>query len=167
MVMESKELTKLNKNLNKISKELFRSVDKIPVNITKELAIGANDIRNTIIKSMRDTPKTGRHYKRGKKFHIASSPGNPPAIDFGELVRSIVFDVREMEVEVGSEGGAPYSEFLERGTLKIFDESITPLERMAPRPWLAPAVEKHHQEIIDNVGKEAFDIIGKSFEGIT
>lgn len=153
-MIDSKELKKLNKDLNKIGKNLFKVASEIPIDITRRLAVGANDIRSTIILSMKNTPETGRHYKRGKKFHIASSPGNPPAIDSGELLRSIMFDVRDMEVEVGSIGGAPYAEFLEFGTKK-----------MEARPFLGPAVEKHSKEIIDDVGRGIFDIIGKPFEG--
>lgn len=152
-MIETPALEKLNKQLNEIGKELYNQVDKLPAGITQELAIGANDIRNTIIKSMRDTPKTGRVYRRGKIVHVASSPGNPPAIDTGELIRSVMFDVRDMEIEIGSLGGAPYSKHLEFGTKK-----------MEARPFVNPAVEKHEDEIVDRVGKKAFNIIKKPFE---
>ena len=153
-MIESKELNKLNKDLNNIGRKLFEKVNEVPIDITKRLAIGANNIRNTVILSMRDTPKTGITYKRGKKFHIASSPGNPPAIDTGELARSIIFDVRDMEVEVGAAGGAPYALFLEEGTKK-----------MKARPFLGPAVEKHHKEIIDDVGEGVFELLQEPFKG--
>jgi len=65
------------------------------------LVQGANNIRNEMINSMRRTPKTGKRYKRGKRWHIASSEGNAPAVDTGQLLRSIVMDVRADEVEVG------------------------------------------------------------------
>jgi hypothetical protein len=42
-----------------------------------------------IILSMQQSPATGRVYQRGNKTHTASSPGNPPRIDFGSLVNSI------------------------------------------------------------------------------
>ena len=157
-MIDSKELTKLNAKLNKIGKELESAGKEFSNPVTRELVIGANEIRNTIILSMRNTPQTGRKYRRGKSggIHIASSPGNPPAIDSGELLRSIVYDVRDMEVEIGNEAGAPYGRFLEEGTKK-----------MEARPWLAPAVEKHKDPIINSVGKIAFEIIGKSFEGIS
>ncbi len=155
-MIESKPLDKLNKDLNRIGEELFKTAQKVPDKITKRLAMGANDIRSTIILSMRDTPKDGRTYKRGKKKHIASSAGNPPAIDSGELIRSIVFDVRDMEVEVGSIiDDPPYPRWLEEGT-----------EKMEARPWLEPAVEKHEKEIINDVGQNVFELIGKPFEKI-
>jgi len=153
--MESKELARLNKRLHKIGNELADKAKSIESEVTQWLVIGANEIRNTIILSMRNTPKTGRHYKVSKtgKPHIASSPGNAPAIRSGDLIRSIIFDARPWEVEVGSilEG---YPEYLEFGTKK-----------MEPRPWLAPAVKKHEDEIVENVGKSVFEIIGKPFEG--
>lgn len=155
-MIESKELTRLNKKLDNIGANLFKVATEVPVDITRELALGANQIRNTIILSMRNTPQTGKIYKRGKKQHIASSPGNPPAIDSGDLLKSILFDVRDMEVEVGSIIDVPpYPTYLEEGTSK-----------MKARPWLAPAVEKHEKEIIDNVGHGVFEIISKPFEKI-
>jgi len=165
-MIESKELDKLNKKLDKIAGKLFKKVDKIPDAITQRLGEGAIDIRSTIIMSMRNTPKTGKHYKRGKKKHIASFPGNPPAIDSGELVRSIMFDVRKMEIEIGVEGGAPYAEYLETGTFKITGESITPTELIEPRPFLNPAIEKHHKEIIDDIGEGVFELIKEPLEKI-
>lgn len=175
MIPKTIEMKNLNKELQKISQALINSVDELPEGITRELAIGANDIRNTIITSMRDTPKTGRHYRRGKegKVHIASSPGNAPAIDYGELVRSITFDVREMEIEVGSAGGAPYVIFLEPdiesslddvygGNFNPFSGSL--MRKIEPRPSIGPAVAKHKQEIIDKVGESAFEVIKKGFE---
>ncbi len=162
-MIETKALTKLNKDLNKIGEELFETARKVPDVITRRLAIGANDIRNTIILSMRDTPKDGKTYKRGKKKHIASSSGNPPAIDSGELVRSIIFDVQDMEVEIGSAGGAPYAEALEFGST---DWSLLGgATKMAPRPWLEPAVKKHSKEIVNDIGESVFELIGKPFKG--
>ena len=46
--------------------------------------------QNEIKRGMQKTPKTGNIYPRGKKKHIASSEGNPPAIDTGRLVSSIL-----------------------------------------------------------------------------
>ena len=154
-MIDSKELAKLNIKLNKIGRDLLKTSVEIPNEITRELAVGANDIRNTIIRSMKDTKRAPWSYKRGRKKHYPSAPGEPPAIDFGELVRSIMFDVRSMEIEIGSWAGAPYAEFLETGTKK-----------MKARPWLDPAVEKHRQAIIDRVGDGVFEMILKPFEKI-
>ena len=158
-MIEGQALIKLNKDLSKIGEDLFKAAIAVPDAITRRLAIGANDIRNTIIMSMRETPKTGRIYKRKSVRHISSSPGNPPAIDTGELVRSIIFDVKPFEIEVGSEGGAPYAEALEYGA------EYKDGHKMAARPWLAPAVDKHEKEIINDVGKTAFELVKKPFKG--
>jgi len=154
-MIDSKALVKLNRELDRIGKELFKKAKELPGPINMELAIGASNIRNTIITSMMREKKTGLPYRRGKNIHIASAPGEPPAVDFGELVRSIVYDVRNMEIEVGNEGGAPYGKFLEKGT-----------ENIEPRPWLEPAVDKHFDDIFSNVGQAAFVVIRKPFEGL-
>jgi hypothetical protein len=89
-----------------------RALDRLHFRLVE----GANNIRNEMINLMRFTPKTGRRYKRGKRWHIASSAGNAPAVDTGQLLRSIVMDVRPSEIEVGSKSGAPYARYLEEGT---------------------------------------------------
>jgi len=154
-MIDSKALKRLNTKLDKIGKKLANVGSEIPGSVTRELVIGANDIRNTIITSMQRDKKTGLPYRRGKNIHIASAPGESPAVDFGELLRSIMFDVREMEVEVGNLAGAPYGGFLEEGT-----------ENMEPRPWLHPAVNEHFDDILSHVGKSALVVINKPFEGI-
>jgi len=89
-------------------------------------------------KSMRNTPKTGNRYRRQKKskrgpagnFHIASSAGNPPAVDFGTLWNSAYYmRVDEYTAAIGSR--LKYAEHLEFGTL-----------RMAARPAWIPAAER-------------------------
>lgn len=106
------------------------------------LVAGANDIRNDIIKGMRDSPAAGKLYfrywrqaktKTGTKkkavFHRASQPGMPPRPDTGDLLRSIIADARFSEVEVGSIITNPaYPKWLEEGT-----------DNMEARPWLWPA----------------------------
>jgi len=154
-MIDSEALKELNKKLDKIGKKLMGVVKEIPDPVTRELVIGANDIRNTIIDSMQRGKKTGKKYRRGKKEHQASAPGEAPAVDYGELLRSIMFDVREMEVEVGNEAGAPYGKFLETGT-----------EDIEPRPWLEPSVAKYKEEIIKSVGKVSFETIRQPFEDL-
>ena len=105
-----------------------------------EVVRGALDIRNEMIRSMRDTSKTGKRYKRGKKWHVASSPGKPPAIDTGQLIRSITMDDRLDEIEVGVTSGAPYAPFLETGTKK-----------MKERPFMKPAIDKEMPKVMFRV----------------
>lgn len=73
----------------------------------------------------------GAVYMHGGVMHQASAPGDPPAIDTGNLVNSI-------HNEPGKEGemksvvyiDAEYAGYLEYGTT-----------RMAARPYVAPAVQ--------------------------
>ena len=112
--------------------------------IITELEDTAIEIRNEAISSMRSTPKTGLTYPRqkGKKMHIASSPGNAPAVDTGDLIKSLIIDTRpgggaftDFEVEVGTNiTDPPYGSYLEFGTKEG--------ELMAARPWLQPAIDK-------------------------
>ena len=71
---EIKDFSKVAGSIKTIPKESFRAV-------VDELIASGEELRNEMILSMRNTPKTGRVYRRGNKTHIASSPGNPPAID--------------------------------------------------------------------------------------
>lgn len=158
MIIETENLSQLNSRLNKISEGLLKKTREIENGILKIVTNGANDIRNTIIKSMQQTKRSQRSYIRGKSKriktgieraygksarkarHFSSMPGNPPAVDSGQLVRSIMWNVKNNEVEVGSLGGAPYAKFLESGT-----------KRMAERPFLKPAVDLHIKGIIEKV----------------
>jgi len=100
---------------------------------------------------MRATPKTGRKYRRQKNskrgeagnFHIASSPGNPPAVDFGTLWNSIYYTrVDEFTAAIGSR--LEYARHLEFGTFKMRARPswVPAAERIAPR------LEKRLQRII-------------------
>jgi HK97 gp10 family phage protein len=73
--------------------------------------------------------KTGRNYKRGKRRHQASAPGETPAVDTGNLMNSIQA-VQESDLHATIGVGAEYAVWLEFGT-----------RRIAPRPFLGPAFE--------------------------
>lgn len=120
------------------------------------LVTGGQNIRNRIIRSMRDSPKTGKlyfKYNRGGKavFYRASSPGNYPRPDSGDLLRSIQMDERVDEVEVGSTITKPnYPLFLEKGTA-----------RMAARPWLERSFKAYEPDIKRNLMKALRDAAGR------
>lgn len=106
-----------------------RMGQKIKTGIMKEFAKAGLKMRNDMIREMKQSPPSGKVY--GKRKHTASLPGNPPRIDTGRLVQSLFVDVRDEEVEVGSNIESPlYPIFLERGT-----------RRMLPRPWVEPVVQ--------------------------
>ena len=139
--INSKSIKKLNKDIDKISKGLLESASKLTGAINQELFAGANDIRNDIINSMVREKKTGIVYNRKRgKTHRASAPGEAPAVDSGELLRGVLFGVKDLEMEVGAV--SPYARFLEDGT-KNMDE----------RPFLEPAVDKNKDNIVKNIGK--------------
>lgn len=76
-------------------------------------------------------PGTGREYPRGEKVHRASAPGQPPAVDQGELRASIGMELWAAVLRVGT--GLPKGEGLEFGM-------TTPTGGVvAPRPWARPA----------------------------
>ena len=106
-----------------------QSLDKIHFRLVE----GANRLRNNLINRMRRTPKTGRRYKRGKKWHIASSPGNAPAVDRGGLIRNIIMNEGWDFVQVKAD--TPYAMALEKGA--TYKDGRT----MLPRPFFEPAVE--------------------------
>lgn len=76
------------------------------------------------------TPGRGRVYKRGRRTHRASAPGDPPAPDTGATRARTAYAVtRSFGGPVLVIGGGSPLEFLEVGT-----------RRMAPRPSLRPVI---------------------------
>lgn len=139
---------------NDLSKRAQRILGRKNLDKVRDaLEDGALSIRNTIITGMRDSPPTGKLYRRGKKVHRASSPGNFPRVDSGGLVGSIGVDVRHSEVEVGSRITDPaYPIMLEKGT-----------DKMKPRPWLERSFKSRQFKIHNSV----MQILRKSAEEFT
>lgn len=74
-------------------------------------------------------PKSGREYPRQGRIHIASAPGEAPAVDTGFLINSIQTVIKsdyEAEIAIGAE----YAEALEFGAGDI-----------AARPFVRPAID--------------------------
>ena len=115
------------------------------------LVTGGQNIRNRIIKSIRDSPKTGKLYFIKGKKHRASSPGNYPRPSSGDHLRSIQMDERVDEVEVGSTITKPnYPLLLEKGTA-----------RMAARPWLERSFKAYEPDIKRNLMRALRDAAGR------
>jgi hypothetical protein len=75
-------------------------------------------------------PKSGETYVHGGRIHVASAPGEPPAIDYGNLMGSVSHEmISDMTGEVNI--GAEYAVVLELGGA-----------RMEARPFAQPAAEK-------------------------
>jgi hypothetical protein len=117
-------------------KELLAAIDKIrikaPAEMNTILARMAFDTQQSAVISIQTSPASGRTYRRGSITHIASSPGNAPRTDTGELVRNITLQTEGFaDYTVGSRRGAPQGFWMEFGTRNIL-----------PRPWLSPAYNK-------------------------
>jgi len=91
----------------------------------------ANSIRNEAVKLVQSGSRSGRTYKRGGVTHQASAPGEPPKTDTGALMRSIRVEHTPGSGTARVVVGAKYAAELEFGTKK-----------MAPRPFLRPAIAK-------------------------
>lgn len=83
------------------------------------------------MKRLMSLPKSGLAYRRGiTAIHIASAPGEAPAMDTGTLSASINFAMRD-ELNALISINAEYAAYLEYGTI-----------RMARRPYVEPALDK-------------------------
>lgn len=102
------------------------------------------------LKAILTGQRHGRAYKRGKRTHVASAPGEPPATDTGFLRNSIQSSPkvkRTAQQVVGEVGiGAEYAEFLEKGT-----------RRMKPRPFVERTLREKE--------KPLFELFSKLFRG--
>jgi phage gpG-like protein len=103
---------------------------------------GALVLEGKVKISMQQTPKGGKTYKRGKKTHTSSTPGSPPAIDYGFLIGTLTTerDGNDAIVYTSAEAGPP----LELGTA-----------RMQARPFMRPAAENNKSEILAEIEASA------------
>lgn len=132
------------KNTQRITNKLLRIPEAMREPVLKALWSGANAIKNTAQKSMRG-PKGGvtrTIYRNGMKIiHTASAPGEPPAIDEGDLVKNI-----QVEVDRGRIVAAVGTN-IEHGA--ILEEA----SRSKRRPWLRPAYQKNIGKIKEKVAR--------------
>ena len=111
------------------SSDLMKDVKNEMVNIGMEA-----DER--MKRSMINTGKAHWFYRRPNgTIHWPSAPGYPPAVDSGRLISTIVLDVREDSIEIGSNeqsnsGLVNYALPLEDGT-----------ERIKARPFAKPIAD--------------------------
>lgn len=148
--------------------ELKRALAEFGINADKQLANivrgTAQGVRLNAIKSIQRGPKTGRSYKRGKKTHIASAPGQPPANDFGGLANAIEADIKGKNAVVGIRGGKKTKPTNEKKKSVTIEDYAIALEfgtqKMAARPFLFPALEKERpawnrrlDKIVDQAAK--------------
>jgi hypothetical protein len=155
------DLLKAIAKLQRMAELAKNKVDKIPDHITRIVASGANDIRNTILESMRNTSKAPWFYLRGKSKrvkdttsgemrrarHYPSMPGDPPAVDSGQLIRTIMWRQNaDKSIEVGAIGGTTGKKGVSYAV--VLENSKN---KKMKRPFLKPAVDKHIKGIIKQV----------------
>lgn len=117
-------LDKLSKTRKQLKSNMGQAVADVCLKVQNECQTGMTNtnVNNAI--------------SYGKRNHHPSLPGEYPAVDMGELRRSITIEVEETgDTAKGRVGSIiinpPYPTYLEYGTSK-----------MEPRPWLRPSVEK-------------------------
>lgn len=94
------------------------------------------------MKRLMSLPKSGLAYRRGRTaIHIASAPGEAPAMDTGTLSASINFAMRD-ELNALISINAEYAAYLEYGTI-----------RMARRPYVEPALDKVRNQFSGILGQ--------------
>ena len=123
------------KNLLSFQRRFRKRVVENPEhNAERLIARAAMMVQGRIVDSIQRDPKTGVVYGN----HQASAPGQPPATDTGQLVRSITMSVEGTEGEVVGviRASAPYAAMLEFGTSNI-----------APRPYMQPGLESQRRKI--------------------
>lgn len=110
-------------NGNQVKNSVRGSVDQLVFRV-------AHALRNEAVRLVQTGSRSGRIYRRGRKTHQASAPGEPPKTDTGALVRSMRVDHRPGTGRASFVVGAEYAARLEFGTAK-----------MAARPFVRPAIE--------------------------
>lgn len=110
-----------------VSPDLSRAIAEQGSPIIRAMSLGLV----SEMKRLMSLPKTGRSYRRGRfGIHVASAPGEAPAVDNGILTNSINSQMAtptEAIVSINAE----YAAYLEYGT-----------RFMRRRPFVEPAIEK-------------------------
>jgi len=119
-------------------KELQAAIRKLGhgaiTEVWQGMQAGGLKVEETIKRGLK-AKKSGRVYRRGKKgYHVASAPGEFPAVDSGRMIGSIAMRASRAQmvvfVGVSDLSNVRYARLLEYGTSKV-----------AARPWLLPSVK--------------------------
>lgn len=111
-----------------------RVIDQIRTAANIGVMNGAEMVREEALRSITQDPKTGRKYPGLP--NRSSAPGESPASQLGRLVASIETRPDPANVRAVVNAGTAYARILEMGT-----------GRMAPRPFLRPALALKREEI--------------------
>lgn len=137
-------------NLSEFSDFLKERVSGINSKLEKTIELCCKKVHDDIQYDMAHTPlnMSKSYYTNNKtKAHHPSLPENPPAVDTGRLRGSINYEIhgsgQEVYGIVGSTLKEPdYAFWTEYGSTK-----------MAPRPWLRPAMRKNNDFIRASITK--------------
>jgi len=125
------DITSFMAGLEKAKKEYDRRAQRA---IKKGALLFVREVKIELSKT-----GTGKHYRRGRKVHIASAPGQPPAVDTGQLRASITHLVeREFRAWIGRVGTN-----LEKAAPLEFGTS-----RMAARPFMLTTLTRIRPQLI-------------------
>lgn len=120
--------------LRQMGQEAGAFIRKVAFGIVTEMKLSFN------------TQKSGRLYQRGARgIHQASAPGEAPAVDYGNLQKSIQVTTGDLSAEIGI--GAEYASYLETGwTRRSVKQGprgrvSVRTSRIAPRPYVQPAID--------------------------
>jgi hypothetical protein len=98
--------------------------------ISRWISSRLNAARNVFIRRVSRGGGSGRVYRRGKRHHVASAPGEYPVTDSGRLVSSVDWEL--LEARSGRLlSDIDYAAYLTSGT-----------STMAPRKMLADALDE-------------------------
>jgi hypothetical protein len=144
--IRTKNLKELARKFGSIPMQFIKGLN-YPFMIRKVLFNAGNDMRNYVIKEMRNTKRAPYSYivtKQGGR-HFPSVPWKFPAVQTGQAISAIAFETRMSSKKICLEFGAlkkraPYLKHLELGT-----------KDMQPRPWLKPTIKKFGQDIFKNI----------------
>lgn len=152
-----------NMSFEEFADYLKNTAPKIQGKLEKTIAICCEKVRSDIQDSMAKTERNMNksYYTHNKKIpHHPSLPENPPAPDSGNLRRSIRY-------EIHNEKNAPYGvvgSTQKEPNYAVWMEYGTSDGRIAPRPWLRPAMQKNNEWIKKTIAgavKETFEGGGK------
>lgn len=142
------------KGLTQLLAKIEGLKDAAPKAVAKGLYVGGLKVEENAKRSIMSGDKHGRVYLKGKKKtirHVASAPGEAPANDTGRLVNSIRTEAGEDVVRISAGSGAvKYATALEFGTNK-----------MAPRPFMGPALKDATPFIVEQVTKAVQETLAK------
>ena len=120
--------------------------ERVDEAIDRGVLATAVQVQSEAIVSISSRPTRGREYKRGKKKHIASLPGNPPNTDKGGLVADLSMGLRHVK---GSKVAYVFST-LDYGAY---------LELIMDRAFLRPALEAKKGRLKPNIENQAKKIL--------